>query len=66
MFKKCLFYFSQYSHLFVKIYIISLMFSQQLEAQCKSKPQKQVCKTVLKHFEVQYSEELGEQWHSAR
>ncbi|XP_016089583.1 putative methyltransferase NSUN3 isoform X2 [Sinocyclocheilus grahami] len=37
-----------------------------LEAQCKSKPQKQVCKTVLKHFDAQYSEELGEQWRSAR
>uniref|UniRef100_A0A672L289 NOP2/Sun RNA methyltransferase 3 n=1 Tax=Sinocyclocheilus grahami TaxID=75366 RepID=A0A672L289_SINGR len=33
---------------------------------CKSKPQKKVCKTVLKHFDAQYSEELGEQWHSAR
>lgn len=42
------------------------MCSQQLEAQCKSKPQKQVCKTVLKHFDAQYSEELGEQWRSAR
>uniref|UniRef100_A0A672KX39 NOP2/Sun RNA methyltransferase 3 n=1 Tax=Sinocyclocheilus grahami TaxID=75366 RepID=A0A672KX39_SINGR len=29
-------------------------------------PQKKVCKTVLKHFDAQYSEELGEQWHSAR
>ncbi|XP_067260027.1 tRNA (cytosine(34)-C(5))-methyltransferase, mitochondrial isoform X2 [Chanodichthys erythropterus] len=37
-----------------------------LAAQCKSKPQRQVCKTVLKHFDVQYSEELGEQWWSAR
>ncbi|XP_016297938.1 putative methyltransferase NSUN3 [Sinocyclocheilus anshuiensis] len=37
-----------------------------LAAQCKSKPQKKVCKTVLKHFDAQYSEELGEQWHSAR
>ncbi|XP_073698823.1 tRNA (cytosine(34)-C(5))-methyltransferase, mitochondrial [Garra rufa] len=37
-----------------------------LAAQCKSKPQKQVCNTVLKHFDVQYSEELGEQWHGAR
>ncbi|KAF4118651.1 tRNA (cytosine(34)-C(5))-methyltransferase, mitochondrial [Onychostoma macrolepis] len=37
-----------------------------LDAQCKSKPQKQVCKTVLKHFDAQYSEELGEQWRSAR
>uniref|UniRef100_A0A672KZR8 NOP2/Sun RNA methyltransferase 3 n=1 Tax=Sinocyclocheilus grahami TaxID=75366 RepID=A0A672KZR8_SINGR len=40
--------------------------SEQLAAQCKSKPQKKVCKTVLKHFDAQYSEELGEQWHSAR
>ncbi|XP_067260026.1 tRNA (cytosine(34)-C(5))-methyltransferase, mitochondrial isoform X1 [Chanodichthys erythropterus] len=38
----------------------------RLAAQCKSKPQRQVCKTVLKHFDVQYSEELGEQWWSAR
>ncbi|XP_067298807.1 tRNA (cytosine(34)-C(5))-methyltransferase, mitochondrial [Pseudorasbora parva] len=37
-----------------------------LAAQCKSRPQRQVCKTVLKHFDEQYSEELGEQWHSAR
>ncbi|KAK2908958.1 hypothetical protein Q8A67_004795 [Cirrhinus molitorella] len=37
-----------------------------LAAQCKSKPQKQVCKTVLKHFDAQYSEELGEQWRGAR
>ncbi|XP_051764862.1 tRNA (cytosine(34)-C(5))-methyltransferase, mitochondrial [Ctenopharyngodon idella] len=37
-----------------------------LAAQCKSKPQRQVCKTVLKHFDAQYSEELGEQWCSAR
>ncbi|KAK9981113.1 hypothetical protein ABG768_000679 [Culter alburnus] len=37
-----------------------------LAAQCKSKPQRQVCKTVLKHFDAQYSEELGEQWWSAR
>ncbi|XP_016418504.1 putative methyltransferase NSUN3 [Sinocyclocheilus rhinocerous] len=37
-----------------------------LAAQCKSKPQKKVCKTVLKHFDAQYSEELGEQWYSAR
>ncbi|KTG44036.1 hypothetical protein cypCar_00022988 [Cyprinus carpio] len=36
------------------------------EAECKSKAQKQVCKTVLKHFDAQYSEELGEQWRSAR
>ncbi|XP_048052925.1 tRNA (cytosine(34)-C(5))-methyltransferase, mitochondrial isoform X1 [Megalobrama amblycephala] len=38
----------------------------RLAAQCKSKPQRQVCKTVLKHFDAQYSEELGEQWWSAR
>ncbi|KAI2668408.1 tRNA (cytosine(34)-C(5))-methyltransferase, mitochondrial [Labeo rohita] len=37
-----------------------------LAAQCKSKPQKQVCKTVLRHFDTQYSEELGEQWQGAR
>lgn len=40
--------------------------TNMLAAQCISKPQRQVCKTVLKHFDVQYSEELGEQWHSAR
>ncbi|XP_077102812.1 tRNA (cytosine(34)-C(5))-methyltransferase, mitochondrial isoform X2 [Siphateles boraxobius] len=37
-----------------------------LAAQCKYAPQRQVCKTVLKHFDAQYSEELGEQWRSAR
>uniref|UniRef100_A0A8C1WAW1 NOP2/Sun RNA methyltransferase 3 n=1 Tax=Cyprinus carpio TaxID=7962 RepID=A0A8C1WAW1_CYPCA len=37
-----------------------------VSAECKSKAQKQVCKTVLKHFDAQYSEELGEQWRSAR
>ncbi|XP_056110408.1 tRNA (cytosine(34)-C(5))-methyltransferase, mitochondrial [Rhinichthys klamathensis goyatoka] len=40
--------------------------SNTLAAQCKSAPRRQVCKTVLKHFDAQYSEELGEQWRSAR
>lgn len=38
----------------------------QLAAQYISKPQKQLCETVLKHFDRQYSEELGEQWWNAR
>ncbi|ROL42618.1 tRNA (cytosine(34)-C(5))-methyltransferase, mitochondrial [Anabarilius grahami] len=50
--------------------LVLLLFSSpyrvQLAAQCKPKPQRQVCKTVLKHFDAQYSEELGEQWWSAR
>ncbi|XP_051560378.1 tRNA (cytosine(34)-C(5))-methyltransferase, mitochondrial-like [Myxocyprinus asiaticus] len=38
----------------------------KLAAKCKSKHQRQVCKSVLQHFDAQYSEELGEQWQSAR
>uniref|UniRef100_A0A673HVD9 Putative methyltransferase NSUN3 n=1 Tax=Sinocyclocheilus rhinocerous TaxID=307959 RepID=A0A673HVD9_9TELE len=50
----------------IKGFSSSRLLFLKLEAQCKSKPQKQVCKTVLKHFDAQYSEELGEQWRSAR
>ncbi|XP_056595997.1 tRNA (cytosine(34)-C(5))-methyltransferase, mitochondrial [Triplophysa dalaica] len=38
----------------------------KVSVRCRSKPQRQVCKTVLQHFDSQYSEELGEQWKSAR
>ncbi|XP_043092006.1 tRNA (cytosine(34)-C(5))-methyltransferase, mitochondrial isoform X2 [Puntigrus tetrazona] len=66
--------FSSSTHLFLKSFkrvLPSLSHGKctatnTLEAQCKCKPQKQVCKTVLKHFDAQYSEELGEQWSSAR
>lgn len=38
----------------------------RLTARCKYKSVKQVCKTVLQHFDAQYNQELGEQWHRAR
>ncbi|XP_036419374.1 tRNA (cytosine(34)-C(5))-methyltransferase, mitochondrial [Colossoma macropomum] len=32
----------------------------------KCRPRRKVCQTVLNHFDSQYSEELGQQWLSAR
>ncbi|XP_052400853.1 tRNA (cytosine(34)-C(5))-methyltransferase, mitochondrial [Carassius gibelio] len=67
----CIKGFSSSPLLFLKRALLSLSHRQctvtnTFEAQCKSKPQKQVCKTVLKHFDAQYSEELGDQWRNAR
>ncbi|XP_051994117.1 tRNA (cytosine(34)-C(5))-methyltransferase, mitochondrial [Xyrauchen texanus] len=63
---KCLLLSSSQRHCVRTVTLPVSTHNTRLAAKYKSKHQRQVCKSVLQHFDAQYSEELGEQWQSAR